>query len=64
MFFANPQRAHECKKQYVDSKPTERVFPVGYKPWIRLQPYVQRIVVNHPVPKLAPKFYIPYKVLM
>lgn len=55
--------AQERMKQYADRKRTERVFSVGDKVWLRLQPYVQSIVANQPFPKLAHKFYGPYTVL-
>ena len=46
-----------------DRARTERKFQVGEMVLLRLQPYVQSSVVNRPCPKLAFKFFGPYKVL-
>lgn len=52
---------HRMKHQ-ADRKRTEREFSVGDQVLLKLQPYVQSSVVNRPCPKLAYKFYGPYKV--
>lgn len=50
-------------KIYADSKRSERVFQVGDKVLLKLQPYAQKTVVNRPFPKLAYKYFGPYTVL-
>jgi hypothetical protein len=47
----------------VDSRRTPRQFQVGKLVLLKLQPYVQSSVVSGPCPKLALKFFGPYKVL-
>lgn len=50
-------------KQEADRKCSDVEFQVGDLVLLKLQPYVQRSVVSHPFPKLAMKYYGPYKVL-
>lgn len=54
----------QCKyKHFADKKMSERVFAVGQMVYLRLQPYAQSSVVNRPCPKLALKYFGPYKIL-
>jgi hypothetical protein len=50
-------------KLYAEAKRTERVFQVGDKVLLKLQPYTQGSVVSRPYPKLAFKYFSPYTVL-
>jgi hypothetical protein len=59
----NLEKAQARMKQYADRNRTERTFEVADTVWLRLQPYVQSSVANHPFPKLAHKFFGPYKIL-
>lgn len=55
--------AQNRMKQYADKKRTALEFQVGDQVLLKLQPYAQSSLVNRPFPKLAFKFYGPYKVL-
>lgn len=55
--------AQNRMKFYADGKRTERSFQVGDQVLLKLQPYAQATVVNRPYPKLAYKYFGPYKVL-
>jgi hypothetical protein len=55
--------AQNRMKMQADRGRTERHFQVGEMVLLKLQPYAQRSVVNRPCPKLALKFYGPYRVL-
>jgi hypothetical protein len=55
--------AQNRMKIYADSKRSERVFQVGDKVLLKLQPYAQKTVVNRPYPKLAYKYFGPFTVL-
>lgn len=50
-------------KHQADRKRTDREFQVEDQVLLKLQPYVQSSVVSRPCPKLAYKFFGPYKVL-
>jgi hypothetical protein len=50
-------------KFYADKKRSKRSFQVGDKVLLKLQPYAQTTVVNRPFPKLAYKYFGPYRVL-
>lgn len=50
-------------KQLVDRGRTPREFQLGEMVLLKLQPYAQKTVVNRPCPKLAFKFFGPFKVL-
>jgi hypothetical protein len=63
MLKQNLAAAQNRMKSYADGKRTERVFQVGDKVLLKLQPYAQATVVNRPYPKLAYKYFGPYKVL-
>jgi hypothetical protein len=55
--------AQNRMKLYADSKRSERTFQVGEQVLLKLQPYAQASVVNRPYPKLAYKYFGPYKIL-
>lgn len=55
--------AQNRMKLYADRQRTERIFQVGDKVLLKLQPYAQTTVVNRPYPKLAYKYFGPYEVL-
>ncbi|KAK1608397.1 hypothetical protein QYE76_032070 [Lolium multiflorum] len=57
------QKLLKWMKIYADTKRSERVFEVGDKVLLKLQPYAQATVVNRKYPKLAYKHFGPYKVL-
>jgi hypothetical protein len=50
-------------KLKADRNRTEKEFPVGDKVLLKLQPYVQKSVVNRIYPKLAYKYFGPYEIL-
>lgn len=50
-------------KLAADKNRTEYVFQVGEEVLLKLQPYAQSSLVNHPCPKLAMKYFGPYTVL-
>jgi hypothetical protein len=47
----------------VDAKKSPHTFQLGELVWLKLQPYAQSSIVNRPYPKLAMKFFGPYKIL-
>ncbi|WVZ61807.1 hypothetical protein U9M48_011622 [Paspalum notatum var. saurae] len=51
------------KKTLTDKKRTDCQFQVGEMVLLKLQPYIQSSVANCPFPKLAYKYYGPYKIL-
>jgi len=55
--------AQNRMKLQADKKRTERVFTVGDKVLLKLQPYTQSSVASKPYPKLAYKYFGPYTVL-
>lgn len=57
------QQAQNRMKLYADKKRSERVFQVGEMVLLKLQPYSQSSLVNRPCPKLAMKFFGPYKIV-
>jgi hypothetical protein len=59
----NLQAAQARMKLFADRKRTERVFQVGEMVLLKLQPYAQATVINRPYPKLAYKYFGPYKIL-
>jgi hypothetical protein len=56
-------RAHQKMKDHADLTLTDRQFQVGDQVLLKLQPYVQNSVVNRPFPKLAFKYFGPYRIL-
>lgn len=50
-------------KQAADKKRSDVEFQVGDNVLLKLQPYVHSSVVSRPYPKLAMKYFGPYKVL-
>lgn len=57
------ERAQNRMKMIADKKRTDFHFNVGDQVLLKLQPYTQSSVANRPYPKLAYKYYGPYKVL-
>lgn len=55
--------AQNRMKLYADQKWSDREFQVGDQVLLTLQPYAQSSLVNRPFPKLAFKFFGPYKIL-
>jgi hypothetical protein len=50
-------------KTFADRNRTEKQFQVGDNVLLKLQPYAQATVINRPFPKLAYKYFGPYKIL-
>lgn len=50
-------------KMMADKNRTNFQFQVGDQVLLKLQPYTQSLVANRPYPKLAYKYFGPYKVL-
>ncbi|XP_071683515.1 uncharacterized protein [Lolium perenne] len=59
----NLARAQNHMKRNADKKRVEKEFSVEDKVLLKLQPYAQASVVNMSYPKLAYKFFGPFKVL-
>ncbi|CAN6561761.1 unnamed protein product [Malus baccata var. baccata] len=57
------QLAQHRMRQYTDKHRSERTFAVGDWVFLKLQPYRQTSVSKTHCPKLAPRFYGPFKVL-
>jgi len=57
------ERAQNIMKMIADRKRTDFHFNVGDQVLLKLQPYTQSSVANRPYPKLAYKYYGPYKVM-
>jgi hypothetical protein len=55
--------AQNWMKLHADKHRSDREFQIGDRVLVKLQPYVQKSVVSRPYPKLAYKFYGPFKVL-
>jgi hypothetical protein len=55
--------AQNRMKIQADKKRSDRVFQEGEMVLLKLQPYVQSSIVNRPCPKLAYKYFGPFKVL-
>ena len=59
----NLHNAQDKMKSYVDKNRTPRQYQVGDMVYLKLQPYAQTSIANRPFPKLAFKFFGPYKIL-
>ncbi|KAM0887617.1 hypothetical protein ACQ4PT_028880 [Festuca glaucescens] len=59
----NMAAAQNRMKQKTDKNRTEKEFQMGDTVLLKLQPYVQKSVVSRPYPKLAYKYFGPYKIL-
>jgi hypothetical protein len=55
--------AQNRTKVQADKQRTDRIFAVGDMVLLKLQPYAQQSVVNQPCPKLAFKYFGPFKVI-
>jgi hypothetical protein len=55
--------AQNIMKVYADRKRSERSFEVGAQVLLKLQPYAQTSVANRTYPKIAYKYFGPYKIL-
>jgi hypothetical protein len=55
--------AQNRMKMQADKNRTDREFMVGEFVLVKLQPYVQSTVVSRPCPKLALKYFGPFKIL-
>jgi len=56
------EQAQNRMKMQADRNRTDREFSVGDQVLLKLQPYTQSSVASRPYPKLAYKFFGPYKV--
>lgn len=56
-------RVQNRMKLFADRKRTDKENQRGYMVILKLQPYAQSSLVNRPYPKLAFKYFGPYKVL-
>jgi hypothetical protein len=56
-------KAQAQMKASADSKRSDRSFQVGELVLLKLQPYAQSAMLNRPFPKLAMKFFGPYKIM-
>ena len=56
-------RAQQRMKHQADKNRTERVFEVGDRVFLKLQPYVQSSLAPHSNQKLAYKYFGPFRVL-
>lgn len=63
MLKAHLLRAQQRMKHHADRKRTEREFSIGEQVLLKLQPYVQSSIVSRPCPKLAYKFFGPYRII-
>lgn len=57
------EQAQNTMKLFADKKRTSVEYSVGDQVLLKLQPYSQSSIANRPYPKLANKFFGPYKVL-
>jgi hypothetical protein len=56
-------KAQNMIKMQANKNKTDREFQVGHQVLLKLQPYTQSSVASRPFPKLAHKFFQPYKIL-
>ena len=59
----NLLRAQQKMKSYADKNRSPRQFQLGESVFLKLQPYAQSSVANRSFPKLAFKYFGPYKIL-
>jgi hypothetical protein len=59
----NLHRAQQKMKSFADKNRSPRQFQLGDSVFLKLQPYAQSSVANRPFPKLAFKYFGPYKIL-
>lgn len=59
----NLHKAQNKMKSYADKGRTPRQYHEGDMVYLKLQPYAQTSIANRPFPKLAFKFFGPYKIL-
>lgn len=56
-------KAQAKMKHYADGNRTPQMFSIGGEVFLKLQPYAQTTVANHPCAKLAYKFYGPFQIV-
>lgn len=57
------KKSQDRMRTQANKHPTKRVFDIGDTVYLKLQPYCQNSLVVREVPKLAAKFFGPYKIM-